>query len=376
MKWNLALACAVLLAVTGCDRSKAPDPTVSAGPAQAVNNSAGTNPVPAQPPGPAPEGMVWIPGGVFWMGGPATDLGARERAVLKPSEPVCSGLLAGFPDAQPAHQVRVDGFWMDATEVTNEQFERFVRATGYVTFAERIPTAEQYPGADPSMLVAGSVVFAPPDEPVALDNALAWWSYVPGADWRHPAGPGSNLHGREKFPVVHVSHDDAVAYCRWAGKRLPTEAEWEFAARGGLDRATYPWGDDPRPGGRWMANSFQGQFPVLDTAEDGTQGLGPVGRYPANGYGLLDMAGNTWEWCADWYRPDTYRNRAGTPVLVNPTGPGDSFDPDEPGIPKRVQRGGSYLCSDQYCARYRVGTRGRGAADTGSTHVGFRCVKR
>lgn len=319
--------------------------------------------------------MVWIPGGEFSMGGPALDPTARERALLRPADPICSGLVAGFPDAQPEHRVRVGGFWMDATEVTNAEFEEFIRATGYITVAERKPTAEQYPGADPEMLVPGSVVFTPPDEPIPLTNPLAWWSYVPAANWRHPIGARSDLSGRDRFPVVHVCFEDAQAYCKWAGKRLPTEAEWEFAARGGLDHAEYPWGNEMRPGGRWMANSFQGSFPVRDTGEDGFPGIAPTGSYPANAYGLFDMAGNVWEWCSDWYRPDTYGTRATAGINVAPAGPGDSFDPDEPGVPKRVQRGGSYLCSDQYCARYRIGTRGKGAPDTGSTHVGFRCVK-
>lgn len=319
--------------------------------------------------------MVWIPGGEFSMGGPTPDSRYQEKAVTHPGEPVCSGLVAGFPDAQPVHRVQVSGFWMDIQEVTNADFERFVKATGYVTVAERKPTQEQYPDADPGLLVPGSAVFTPPEGPVDLQNALEWWTYVPGANWRHPLGSHSNIEGRANFPVVHVCHEDALAYCRWAGKRLPTEAEWEFAARGGLDHKEYAWGDDPRPGGRWMANSFQGHFPFHDTGEDGFQGLAPVRSYPANGFGLHDMAGNVWEWCSDWYRPDVYGARSRTTAVPDPTGPADSFDPDEPNIAKRVQRGGSFLCSDQYCARYRIGTRGKGAPDTGSVHVGFRCVK-
>ena len=360
----------------GCGPSGHDAPTPGHGTSAPAHNAAAT---PAPPPAPAletaPAGMAWVPGGTFTMGGPEVDVAARERAATRPGEPVCSGLLAGFPDAQPSHRVSVQGFWMDVTEVTNEQFERFIRATGYRTVAERTPTAEQYPGADPSMLVPGSVVFTPPQEPVGLDNALAWWSYRPGACWRHPDGPGSDLRGKERFPVVHVCFEDAQAYCRWAGKRLPTEAEWEWAARGGLDKATYPWGNEPRPGGRWMGNFFQGEFPWRDAGEDGVAGVAPTGRYPANPFGLHDMAGNVWEWCADWYRPDTYERRASPSASIQPAGPSDSVDPDEPGVPKRVQRGGSYLCSDQYCARFRVGTRGKGAPDTGSTHVGFRCVK-
>jgi len=319
--------------------------------------------------------MVWIPPGEFAMGGPAPDQTAERRLTLKPDEPVCSGLAQGFPDAQPVHPVQVDGFWMDRTEVTNAEFERFVRATGYVTVAERKPDPAQFPGADPALLVPGSVVFVAPGGPVNLQDFTAWWRYIPGAHWRAPQGPGSNLRGRDHFPVVHVAFEDAEAYARWAGKDLPTETEWEYAARGGLRQQAYAWGADLKPDGRWMANTFQGDFPHQDTGADGFVGLSPVGQYPPNGYGLVDVAGNVWEWCRDWYRPDSYR-QASTAASRNPTGPGDSLDPDEPGVPKRVQRGGSFLCSDQYCARYLVGTRGKGAIDTGSIHVGFRCIKR
>jgi formylglycine-generating enzyme len=304
---------------------------------------------PRTPPGPAPEGMVWVPGGQFWMG-------ANDDTM---------------PDATPAHRVAVDGFWMDRTEVTNAQFEAFVRATGYVTVAERTPSAADYPGAPPEALVAGSIVFSPPSVPVPLTNHLAWWKYVPGADWRHPEGPGSDLAGREDHPVVHVGWDDAVAYARWAGKRLPTEAEWEFAARGGLDRRRYTWGEELRPDGRWRVNNWQGRFPTENTAEDGFLRTAPVASFPPNGYGLYDMAGNVWEWCADWYRPDYYPRSPSR----NPRGPDSSFDPAEPGVPKRVQRGGSFLCSDLYCTRYLPGSRGKGAPDSGESHVGFRCVR-
>jgi len=327
-------------------------------------------------PGPAPAGMVWVPGGTFWMGGPLPSEEARRHKKSSPDAPVCTGLLAGFPDAQPAHLVELVGYWMDATEVTNAEFARFVKATGYVTFAERVPTADQYPGARPEMLVAGSVVFTPPRSPVPLDDAMRWWSYVKGADWRHPEGPRSSLAGRQRFPVVQLSWDDAVAYAKWAGKRLPTEAEWEFAARGGLDRKLYVWGDEMRPQGRWMANTWQGPFPVSDTGEDGYRGLAPVGSYAPNGFGLYDAAGNAWEWCDDWYRDDYYATLAALPAPIHdPHGPETGHDPMEPGTPKRVQRGGSMLCTDQYCARYMVGTRGKGAPDTGNSHVGFRCVR-
>jgi len=279
-------------------------------------------------------------------------------------------------DARPVHRVYVDGFWMDRTDVTNEQFETFVRATGYVTMAERTPRAEDFPGAPPENLVAGSVVFLPPDHAVPLNDHLQWWSYVRGANWRHPLGPRSNLAARGNYPVVHVACEDAMAYATWAGKRLPTEAEWEFAARGGLAGKTYPWGDEFRPGGQWMANVHQGHFPDSDAADDDFAGISPVARYPPNGYGLYDMAGNVWQWTSDWYRPDYYAELAAKgSVARNPQGPDASYDPAEPQEPKRVHRGGSFLCTDQYCSRYVVGTRGKGEVATGTSHLGFRCVK-
>ena len=311
----------------------------------------------------APEGMVWIPGGEFSMG------------TEDPTEMVCGG-HDPMPDARPIHRVYVDGFWMDATEVTNEQFGRFVHATGYITVAERKPGKEEFPDAPEDALVPGAIVFTATPQPVPLDDFSLWWRYVPGASWRHPAGPESNLSGRESFPVVQVAWEDAEAFARWAGKRLPSEAEWEFAARGGLSGQVYPWGAELKPGGKWMANTYQGTFPSNDTGNDGFAGIAPVAKYPPNGYGLYDMAGNVWEWCSDWYRPDYYSTlaRAGG-VARNPIGPVDSFDPAEPGQKKRVQRGGSYLCTDQYCTRYMTGARGKGEVSTGSVHAGFRCVR-
>ncbi len=317
-----------------------------------------TNP----PPEDAPERMVWIPGGEFSMG--AEDPRRLEHGGNEP-----------MADARPIHRVYVDGFWMDATEVTNEEFEKFVQATGYVTVAERTPRAEDFPGAPKENLVAGSVLFTPPDHPVPLNDLYQWWSYVPGASWRHPAGPGSGLEGRERDPVVHVAYEDAVAYAAWAGKRLPTEAEWEFAARGGLSGQVYAWGGDLNPGGRWMANTHQGSFPHEDHAEDGSQGIAGIAQFPPNGYGLYDMSGNVWEWVSDWYRHDTFSQRAASGVARNPPGPDEPFDPDEPTEKKRVHRGGSFLCTDQYCTRYMIGTRGKGEISTGSGHLGFRCVR-
>jgi len=316
------------------------------------------------PRGPAPDGMVWIPGGEFSMG--AQDPHDIHDAV---------GMQA-TTDSRPVHRVFVDGFWMDRTEVTNEQFARFVKATGYVTLAERTPRAEDFPGAPSDSLVPGSVVFSPPREAVPLTDPYHWWSDVNGANWRHPLGPESSIAGQEQFPVVHVAYADALAYAQWAGKRLPTEAEWEFAARGGLSGQLFPWGDEFRNDGRWMANTHQGHFPDHDSGADAFTGIAAVAQFPPNGYGLHDVAGNVWEWVSDWYRPDYYARLASTGAVArNPQGPTDSFDPDEPGEKKRVHRGGSFLCTDQYCSRYMVGTRGKGEVGTGTNHLGFRCVK-
>jgi sulfatase modifying factor 1 len=323
-----------------------------------------TVPKAAAAPGPAPDGMAWIPGGEFSMG--AVDPLGEDANVV--------GMQA-TEDSRPIHRVNVNGFWMDKTEVTNRQFAAFVKATGYVTVAERTPTAEEFPGAPPENLVAGSVVFTPPDHEVPLDTHFRWWSYVVGADWRHPLGPQSDLKGREDYPVVHVAYEDAEAYAKWAGKRLPTEAEWEFAARGGLAGQVYPWGNAFLVDGKFMANTHQGHFPNEDTRADAHGGTAQVASYPPNGYGLYDVAGNVWEWTSDWYRPDYYADLARTGVAQNPKGPDTSNDPSEPGVMKRVHRGGSYLCTEQYCSRYMVGTRGKGEPSTGTNHLGFRLVK-
>lgn len=293
------------------------------------------------------SGMVWIPGGPFLMG---TD---------------------EFPDSRPVHPVTVRGFWIDEHEVTNAEFARFVAATGYRTVAEQPLNPADFPTVPPADLVPGSAVFTPTAGQVSLDNPLQWWTYVKGASWQHPKGAESSIKGHENEPVVHVSFTDAIAYANWAGKRLPTEAEWEFAAQGGKGNHTYYWGDDLKPGGKWPANIYQGNFPDKNTTEDGYAGAAPVKSFPPNPYGLYDMDGNVWEWCQDFYRPDYYMNAAKT----NPQGPSDSYDPDEPGAVKRVQRGGSFLCSDQYCVRYKAGSRGKGEVSSGSDNLGFRCVR-
>ncbi len=303
-----------------------------------------------------PVRMKWIAGGEFLMGS---------------DEPM-------FQDAQPVHRVAVDGFWIDETEITNAQFDEFVRDTSYITVAERVPKESDYPGAKPEMLVAGSVVFSPPTHAVSLHDHFQWWNYVKGADWRHPEGAGSSIEKRMDHPVVHIAFADAEAYARWIGKRLPTEAEWEYAARGGLEGKKFVWGDSFLSDGQTMANTFQGHFPDQNTGEDGYVSTSPAKAFPSNGFGLWGMAGNVWEWTSDWYRHDTYQNRVKTgEVLHNPKGSsaGESFDPSEPGVAKRVQKGGSFLCADQYCARYMPGGRGKGAPDTGTNHLGFRLVR-
>jgi formylglycine-generating enzyme required for sulfatase activity len=304
-------------------------------------------------PGQTPAGMVWIPAGEFSMGS---------------SEEM-------FSDARPIHRVRLKGFWMDKTEVTNRQFDEFVKATGYVTVAERTPRLEDMPGATADDLFAGSIVFSPPDTAVRLDNYFQWWRYIAGANWRHPQGPSTDIKKLGDHPAVHIAYEDAIAYAHWAGGRLPTEAEFEWAARGGLDRKKYTWGDDFNADGKFHANSFQGHFPDTNTAEDGFVTTAPVGSFEPNGFGLFDMAGNVWEWCSDWYRSDYYKTLAEQGVADNPQGPKDSYDPAEPETPKRVHKGGSFLCTDQYCSRYMPGGRGKGDPSTGTNHLGFRIVR-
>lgn len=322
---------------------------------------------PVSPEGHSPTGhgvsarnaMVKIPAGTYWVG--------AQSPTLR--------------DALPVHRVRLDSFAIDETEVTNGAYAEFVRATGYVTVAERAPRAEDFPNVPRENLVAGSAVFYPTEGPVPLDNHLRWWRYVRGAQWRYPLGTEVGVTAHVDHPVVHVAYEDAEAYCRWRGKRLPTETEFEVAARGGLDRRKYVWGDDLTSEGKWLANIWQGAFPHHNTREDGFQTTAPVKSFPPNGYGLFDMAGNVWEWCSDWYRHDEYARRTAgglRNVVANPVGPqrqNQSTDPSEPGVAKRVQRGGSFLCTDEYCSAYMPGARGKGAPDTGTNHVGFRCAR-
>jgi sulfatase modifying factor 1 len=316
------------------------------------------------PRGKAPKGMVWIPGGEFSMGSDNS------------GESLCN-IPGTTKDAQPIHRVYLDGYWMDESEVTNDQFAAFVKATGYITVAEKKPTKEEFPTAPEENLIAGSTVFAPTTRPVPLNNIYLWWTYEAGANWKHPSGAKSNIQGKGNYPVVQVCFEDAAAYAKWAGKRLPTEAEWEFAARGGKAGMLYAWGNTLKLENQWLANIYEGTFPLIngDTGEDGFKGIAPVKQYKPNDYGLYDVAGNVWEWCSDFYRADYYKTLMNQGSIAgNPKGPSNSLDPAEPGVIKRVHRGGSFLCTDQYCSRYLVGSRGKGEVRTGSNHVGFRCV--
>ena len=307
------------------------------------------------------EGMVKIPTGIFMMGGD------DKQAKI---------------DELPKHQVHIDSFWLDATQVTNEQFRTFVKATGYVTEAGKKPDWEELkkqlpegtPKPDENKLVAASLVFTPPDHAVPLNNYGQWWTWMPGANWQHPRGPESNIDKLDKHPVVHVSWNDADAFCKSKGKRLPTEAEWEWGARGGLKNKPYPWGDEPLDSGAVKANTWQGEFPYNNTLRDKYYYTSPVNTFLPNGYGLYDMAGNVWEWVNDWYRYDYYKGQ-GKVSSVNPQGPKSSYDPDEPYATKKVLRGGSFLCNEVYCTGYRVSARMKSTPDTSMEHMGFRCAK-
>jgi len=304
-------------------------------------------------------GMVWVPGGSFRMG--------AENY---------------YPEERPVHEVRVDGFWIDACTVTNEDFVRFIDATGYMTLAERPLDPADFPGAPAENLVPGSMVFQMTAGPVDLGDYSHWWAWVPGTTWRQPRGPGSSIEGLERHPVVHVAYEDAEAYARWAGKDLPTEAEWEFAARGRLDGKNFTWGDEDSPDGKPMANTWQGEFPWQNLAIDGFEGTAPVGSFPPNGYGLYDMAGNVWEWTSDWFVTQHADAVASTccGMALNPRieSPDESYDPRQPQfkIPRKVVKGGSHLCAPNYCLRYRPAARQPQMIDTSMSHLGFRCIVR
>jgi formylglycine-generating enzyme required for sulfatase activity len=316
---------------------------------------------PAAPvaPGPPPQKrMVWISGGEFLMG----------------SEEF-------YPEERPVHRVRVDGFWMDQYQVANIEFRRFVKETGYVTVAERPLDPADYPGADPTLLVPGSLVFRRTRGPVDLSDYHNWWAYVPGACWRHPEGPSSDLAGRDRHPVVHVAYEDAEAFARWAGKELPSEAEWEFAARGGLDGKVFVWGDEFAPRGKMLANTWQGEFPWQNLTLDGYEGTAPVGSFPPNGYGLFEMAGNVWEWTSDFFtprHPEEAEKACCVPHNPRVSTPDQSFEQGRPGahIPRRVMKGGSHLCAPNYCLRYRPAARQGETVETSTCHIGFRCIAR
>lgn len=307
------------------------------------------------------DGMVWIPGGKFTMG--------------------CNEENCANSSLAP-HPVSVDGFWMDETEVTNAQFKKFVEETGYITVAERPVDWEELkkqappgtPKPSDEALQPGALVFTPPTTTVMLNDYTQWWSWITGANWKHPEGPGSSIDGKDNYPVVQIAFEDAEAFAKWAGKSLPTEAQYEFAARGGLDEKTFSWGDELNPQGKFLANYFQGSFPNHNTVDDGFEGAAPVKSFAPNGYGLFDMVGNVWELCSDWYTVDLKSGLVSTPI-VNPIGPSSSYDPVDPYATKHVSKGGSFLCSVQYCSNYKPSGRQGSAYDSGMNHTGFRCVK-
>jgi sulfatase modifying factor 1 len=342
-----SLTVGITVVLTACNVSK--DTAASAVP-QVANAKAGTT-----QPGDAPPGMVWIPGGEFRMGGDDQYAVAAE---------------------QPVHRVYVDGYFMDTHTVTNAQYRAFVKATGYVTVAERAPDVDELmrqlppgtPRPDPAVLVPGSLVFAPTGKAVNLQDWSQWWTWTPGANWQHPSGPTDSIVGLDNFPVVQIAFDDAVAYATWAGGRLPTEAEWEFAARGGDHRTAHAWGDEPIDSAHPQAHIYDGAFPSHAAAPKA------VGSYPPTGFGLYDMSGNVWQWTSDWYRPDTYAKDAAQGTVRNPHGPDVGLNPATEGQPTRTVRGGSFLCSDVYCRGYRVSARSPGAPDSGASHIGFRMV--
>ncbi len=304
--------------------------------------------------------MVLIPGGEF-------DMGADDDQ--------------GQPDEYPKHKVQLDSFWMDEHEVTNAEFALFVKSTGYKTVAEKPVSMEEImrelppgsPQPDSSILEPGSLVFTPPDHAVPLNDVSQWWQFIHGANWLHPLGPDSDIRGKDNYPVTHIAYDDAVAYANWAGKRLPTEAEWEYAARGGLANQPYPWGSELLTEGKTKANTWNGHFPYENTQTDGFYGLAPVKSYGANTYGLYDMSGNVWELCADWFHSDYYKSLTG--ISTNPKGPEQGYDAEDPGTVKHVIRGGSFMCSDEYCKGYRVSARMKTSPESGLSNLGFRCVK-
>lgn len=367
-RWFQVIAVAGVLLLAGCSETKQTDKESKADsihacmsvPARFVSNDSTIKAITASG-DTSTAGMALIPAGSYDMGGDNNQAGEDEY---------------------PKHRVSVDAFYMDITEVTNAQFQKFVDATGYITTAERKPNWDELkktvppgtPKPHDSLLVAASLVFSPTSGPVNLNDFSQWWRWVKGADWKHPQGINSNIKGKDNFPVVHVSWDDAIAYCKWAGKRLPTEAEWEWAARGSLINNIYPWGNEQVNIGIPKTNSWEGKFPYLNEQKDRFVKVAPVKSFRSNNYGLYDMAGNVWEWCSDWYDYDYYKSLVGR-ESKNPQGPTRSHDPDDPYTPKRSLKGGSFLCNDSYCSGYRVARRMKSSPDTGLEHTGFRCVK-